>query len=82
MGRDGTGQSGAGQDGTGHLNLTFKVTCDWQLSQFLRCFYHDLPGDYLGFHLSCLWSLVETVRNLKILYYKCIMRRKKVKNSG
>ena len=21
-----------------HLNLTFLVTCDWQLSQFLRCF--------------------------------------------
>ena len=26
------------QDRTGHLNLTFQVTCDWQLSQFLRCF--------------------------------------------
>ena len=21
-----------------HLNLTYQVTCDWQLSQFLRCF--------------------------------------------
>ena len=30
-----------GQDRTGqnwHLNLIFQVTCDWQLSQFLRCF--------------------------------------------
>ena len=21
-----------------HLNLTFQVNCEWQLSQFLRCF--------------------------------------------
>ena len=31
-----TGQDRAGQ--ICHLNLTFQVTCDWQLSQFLRCF--------------------------------------------
>ena len=28
------------KDGTGHLNLTFQVTCDWKLSQFLRCFVY------------------------------------------
>ena len=36
----GHGQDGTGRDKTGkncHLNLTFQVICDWQLSQFL-CF--------------------------------------------
>ena len=40
---DRTGQDRTGQDRTGrnwHLNLTFQVTCDWQFSQFLRCFIH------------------------------------------
>ena len=48
-GRDGTGRDGTGQDRTRHdgrgrdgTKLTFKLdfpdmTCDWQLSQFLRC---------------------------------------------
>ena len=32
-----------GQDRTNwHLNLTFQVTCDWQLLQFLRCFEPSL----------------------------------------
>ena len=34
-----------GQDRTEqnrHLNLSFQVTCDWQLLQFLRCFYYCL----------------------------------------
>ena len=33
---DRTGQDRTGQNR--HVNLTFQVTCDWQLSQFLRCF--------------------------------------------
>ena len=38
MGQD--GQDGEdGEDGQdGHLNLTFQVTCEGQLLQFLRCF--------------------------------------------
>ena len=32
---DRTGQDRTGQNR--HVNLTFQVTCDWQLSQFLRC---------------------------------------------
>ena len=31
--RDGTGRDGTGQNW--HLNMTFQVTCYWQLSQFL-----------------------------------------------
>ena len=34
------GQDRTGRDRTGrdrHLNLTFQVTCDWQLSKFPRC---------------------------------------------
>ena len=39
-GRDQTGQDQTGRDRTGrdgHLNLTFQVSCDLQLSQLLRC---------------------------------------------
>ena len=47
VGHDGCGgHGGHGQDRTGqncHLNLTFQVTCDWQLLQFLRCFFEDFP---------------------------------------
>ena len=40
-------QDRTGQDRTGqncHLNLTFQVTFDWQLSQFLRCLFIFTPS--------------------------------------
>ena len=40
-----------------HLNLTFQVTCDWQLSQFLRCFIYEIYFPFM-FYLSIMpWLL-------------------------
>ena len=39
--QDRRGEERTGQDrtgGTGHFNLTFQIACNWQPSQFLRCF--------------------------------------------
>ena len=41
-----------------HLNLTFQVTCDWQLSQFLRFFIElniFVERGYKCLHILCLW---------------------------
>ena len=52
-GPDGTGRDGTGRDG--HLNLNFQVTCDWQLSQFLRCFQLGTPKRAKKFILMNLY---------------------------
>ena len=41
-----------------YLNLTFQVTCDWQLSQFLRFFIElniFVERGYKCLHILCLW---------------------------
>ena len=40
-----------------HLNLTFQVTCGWQLSQFLRCFLR-LGIKHLSKHRQFKWYRV------------------------
>ena len=55
-----------GQDRTiWHLNLNFQVTCDWQLSQFLRCFSSFLNKSGSSKRISLLF-----------LARKCAKRRK------
>ena len=51
-----------GQDGTGrnwHFNLTFQVTCDRQVSQFLRCLIIDCLG-FLRDHLGSTGPVINT----------------------
>ena len=43
---------------TGHLNLTFQVTCVGQLSQFLRCFAGG--GIHLMYQFTIDWRCIST----------------------
>ena len=81
-----TGQNRTREDRTGqnwHLNLTFQVTCDLQLSQFLRLFFKlqcQVWDEKKETQLSCrcltfidhspdFWTFVETLAGLTSIWY-------------
>ena len=56
-GEDRTGQDGTGRDWT---KLTFLVTCDRQVSQFLRCLIIDCL-EFLRDHLGSTGPVINTL---------------------
>ena len=49
-----------------HLNLSFQVTCDWQLSQFLRCLEKYVISSSFFRNICNLIKFGMTFRNVSI----------------